>query len=105
MAYDHLVEGVHYRLSITTPRGELLSAHLMDVEGEGPRCSLFLKDEERVDEAVAAVQFVHDWLIAEAVRVPPPGEMKMYIWDWDELAWQLSTLGEELPAQDDDVPF
>lgn len=97
----HLATGVHYRLSITVPSGELYAAHVMLHEADVLMITEFIKDSERIDEVNEVVDLAAQWRFEDAIPPAPPGQHKEFIWDWNELRWVGS---DEHITPDTDLP-
>lgn len=108
MPLNHLVTNRHYRVSITSPVGELWAAHIQYQDDGRLRVAMFIKDEEAIDQSAE--------VLYQAVRAnerDARGELRAkddtsHVWDWNEAKWQLSTRLESPPqhsGDDLDYPF
>lgn len=106
MPLSHLRAGVHYRVAITTPGGELWAIHIQWTDRNKVRRSAFLKDEERIDEVNEIIRMTEQFIFKDAIMERTDYEDDVHIWNWQEAEWQLSLRLEPPPSNEgDDNPF
>lgn len=101
MSVQHLLTGRHYRVTVTSPGGELYAAHIMRDDNDRLRIAQFIKDEEAIDQINEVV-----FLLADAKQRDAEGRLQrgideVYLWDWEEVKWQLSTCLEPPPREEE----
>ena len=105
MSLSHLQTNVHYRVSITTPTGEIAAAHVQWRGNDDLSVAYFLKDEDRADEAVEVLDQLIAFFQRDADGTLRKGSDSFYLWDWDEARWAAALSLETPPTWEKRWPF
>lgn len=105
MPVDHLSTNAHYMIVVSTPQQRLLSIHVQAFSDGHVERVLFLRDEEKVDEAYEALSQAHGLAYMDKKYMDPAQYDRFWIWDWDLAEWVKGLTDEPDPTTGKDVPF